>query len=277
MENVSAFLAWYFDQQGDDVEEVPESPQNGDRHDYASNILDLTQEDEHSGQLKISKYFQGNGGHVVDDCSPANVLDSNNDDDLDGAEQNYDDLDDIDYANLLVFGNKCFRPQQRKIVEEAMKGRDIFVLMPTGGGKSLCYQLPAVLSKGITIVITPLLSLMQDQIQSLCSLSCGGVPATFLSSQQTLKESRAVHDELNKENPTMKLLFLTPEQLVAGEKLRKTLQKLHQNGQLARLVVDECHCVSQWGHGAFWRVRMNICWINLIKCRIFNLFCRLSP
>ena len=157
-------------------------------------------------------------------------------------------LDDLDFANLMVFGNTAFRSRQRDIIQAALSGKDTFVLMPTGGGKSLCYQLPAVLQRGVTVVVTPLLSLMQDQVQALCSLPGGGVPATYLSSQQTAGEAHAVHAELSKLHPTIKVLYVTPEQLVAGVKLRERLSLLNSRGLLARLVVDECHCVSSWGH-----------------------------
>jgi RecQ family ATP-dependent DNA helicase len=154
----------------------------------------------------------------------------------------------IEYANAYVFGNASFRAKQREIVESALQGRNVFVLMPTGGGKSLCYQLPAVICQGVTLVVTPLLSLMQDQVQALCTLPCGGVPATFLSSQQTEKERNAVFQELQKDHPVIKVLFVTPEQLVAGERLKGILKALYERNRLARLVIDECHCVSQWGH-----------------------------
>ncbi|KAL6785285.1 RECQ1 [Auxenochlorella protothecoides x Auxenochlorella symbiontica] len=157
-------------------------------------------------------------------------------------------MDMLDFANWMVFGNQSFRPRQRDIVEAALSGRDCFVLMPTGGGKSLTYQLPAVLSKGLTVVVTPLLSLMQDQVQALCMLRCGGVPASYLSSQQGVVETRAVFMELAKPNPSLKLLYVTPEQLVKGERLKAALTSLSNRGHLSRVVVDEAHCVSAWGH-----------------------------
>ena len=89
---------------------------------------------------------------------------------------------------------------------------------------------------------------MQDQVQALCTLPCGGVPATFLSSQQTETQRSAVFNELQKEHPTIKVLFVTPEQLVIGERLKRVLKGLYERNKLARLVIDECHCVSQWGH-----------------------------
>jgi ATP-dependent DNA helicase Q1 len=102
------------------------------------------------------------------------------------------------YANNNIFGNSSFRPLQEEIIFSVLSNSDVYVISSTGSGKSLCYQLPAVLSRGVTVVISPLLSLVEDQVSALIQLSCGGIPSAYLSSTSTESMIRSVFNDLDR-------------------------------------------------------------------------------
>ncbi|WP_289043970.1 DNA helicase RecQ [uncultured Aliiroseovarius sp.] len=137
-----------------------------------------------------------------------------------------------------VFGFDEFRPGQAEIVEAVSRGENTLAIMPTGGGKSLCFQLPALIRDGVTVVISPLIALMRDQVRAL---QAAGVNAGALTSGNTQDETDAVFDALSRGE--LKLLYMAPERLASGGTLN-----LLRNAGVTMIAVDEAHCVSQWGH-----------------------------
>ncbi|XP_018552644.1 ATP-dependent DNA helicase Q1 isoform X2 [Lates calcarifer] len=138
-----------------------------------------------------------------------------------------------------------FRPLQRRAINLTLSGKDLFLVMPTGRGKSLCYQLPAVCSKGFTLVVTPLVSLMEDQIMYLKSIN---VPAVMLNASSSKADAKTVMAGMTDQKSPFKLLYVTPEKVSKSKLLMSRLEKAYNANLLSRIAVDEVHCCSQWGH-----------------------------
>ncbi len=151
--------------------------------------------------------------------------------------------DDKTLATLKrVFGFDAFRGAQAAIVATVVDGGDALVLMPTGGGKSLCYQLPALLRNGVGIVVSPLIALMQDQVDAMKEI---GVAASFLNSSLSMEEASRVERDMR--SGKLKLLYVAPERLNT-ERFLSLLDELNERNEIALFAIDEAHCVSQWGH-----------------------------
>ena len=146
--------------------------------------------------------------------------------------------DDLLITLKTTFGYDAFRPLQRDIIEASLAGKDVFALLPTGGGKSLCFQLPALVRPGLTVVVSPLIALMKDQVDQL---QAAGVAATFLNSSLGSAESRSRLAGLHRNE--WRLLYVAPERLMLDN-----WQENLKAWNVAAIAIDEAHCVSEWGH-----------------------------
>ena len=139
-----------------------------------------------------------------------------------------------------VFGYDNFRPLQREIIQNILNGKDTLGVMPTGGGKSICYQLPALIFPGITVVVSPLISLMQDQVTSL---EATGIHSVFLNSSLEWKDYLKVTEEIRQHK--VKIVYISPEGLSTG-RIRELLSS--ESVKVSCITIDEAHCISEWGH-----------------------------
>lgn len=164
---------------------------------------------------------------------------------VDWAGTTYDWSPEVDKVLKTVFKIDNFRPKQLGAINSTLAGEHAIVVMPTGAGKSLCYQLPALVKPGLTIVVSPLVSLMEDQVRSLTKKN---IPAMLISSSTSKEDTTTALNALKDGKTQLKLIYATPERFAKSKRFMSNLQKCYADGRLQRIAIDEVHCCSQWGH-----------------------------
>ncbi len=174
------------------------------------------------------------------------------------AGQESTQLQDLDWENGVfpwsdkvqtvlksMFKLDSFRPLQLSSINATLSNRDSILIMPTGGGKSLCYQLPSLINNGLTLIVSPLISLMQDQLLAVQALQ---IDSYMLNASTSKDEVTRIHRMMAAKGSTLKLLYVTPERIAKSKRFMSSLEKSYKLKQLRFIVIDEVHCASQWGH-----------------------------
>ena len=245
----------------DDLMELENDVFDIEREHFTQNIKDvdddlkiisetkLTEEQlDHAAEVAIKREAEARQKPPQTSNSDLGLEEEDDDEDiLNMAQPSYPWTDEVNTQLHQVFKLSSFRANQLDAINGILGGRDVFVLMPTGGGKSLCYQLPAVVKRGqlhlTTIVISPLISLMQDQVEHLRKKN---IRAGMISSKNTTEDRRHMFNLFI--DGLLDLVYLSPEMVSASQQCKRAIDKLHREQKLARIVVDEAHCVSNWGH-----------------------------
>lgn len=209
-------------------------------HDVEEQIRELIEKQEklYERRSELQVLLETCPIDVKDGSAPTNVQ-------AEDWSRSFDWDSQAEDIRFNVFGISSYRPNQREIINAVMSGRDVLVIMAAGGGKSLCYQLPAILRQGIALVVSPLLSLIQDQVMGLVA---SGIPAHMLTSTTSKEDEKFIYKALEEGEEDLKLLYVTPEKVSKSKRFMSKLEKCHHAGRLSLISIDEAHCCSQWGH-----------------------------